>query len=140
MGPTYMVEVPQNEDKDKEIAVGGPGGVSLRAKGYRIVDLIMVCLAVGFAWGAWELKAHAGGAERQSAAIVKSINEANAAVVQSLKESNNATVKALQDLAAEQKRATLQITIGNCMNEAAMKHRPDAREACTRIIRRGDDR
>lgn len=128
-----MVEVPENADKDKEIGVTGPGGVSLRAKGYRIMDLAMVVLSIGFAYGAWELKAHAGDSERQSAAIVKSINEANAAVVQSLKESNAATVQALKEMTVEQKKATAAIREIACLNDPAMRNRPDAREFCKRV-------
>lgn len=124
--------------RDQELAVGGPGGLSLRAKGYRIMDLALVAVAIGWTWGAFELRAHAGESERQNAALIKAVTESNKVIVDSLKESNEATVKALQNLATEQRKSTLQITIGNCMNEFSMKNRPDAREICRRIILRED--
>jgi hypothetical protein len=127
-----------DETQTGEVALTGPGGVGMRAKGYRLMDIAWIILGAAVIWGAWEQKSHAGDSAQQSAAIVKSINDANLAVVQSIKESNAATVKALEAFAAEQKKATLQITIGNCMNSPAMRNRNDAREECRRIVR--DDR
>ena len=107
-----------------EVALTGPGGVSLRAKGYRLVDLLFIIGALGLIWGAWELKTHAGDAARQGDAIVKSINDANAA-----------PVKALQELAAEQKKSTNAMREIACLSDPAMRNRADARDFCKRMSR-----
>jgi len=120
------------EPQSGEVEIKGPAGLGLRTKGYRLMDIAWIAIAAGMIWSAWELKAHAGDSERQSAAIVKSINEANAAVVQSLKESNAATVKALEEMAKEQRRANATMREIACLSDPAMKNRPDAREFCRR--------
>ena len=134
MTPTVMVEVPENPDKDKELSVGGPGGVSLRAKGYRLVDLLFVIVGGGVIWGALELRAHAADSGNQSAAIVKSINEAS-----------DKMVKALERVADEQKATNAELRQvknaqreTNCLQDPAMRNRPDAREVCKRLS--GGDR
>lgn len=128
-------DAPQEETQTGEIDLRGPAGLGLRTKGYRLMDIAWIVVGGGVIWGAWELKAHAGDSERQSAAIVKSINDANAAVVQSLKESNAATVKALQDLAAEQKKSTAAMRDVACLSDPSMRNRPDARDFCRRMSR-----
>jgi hypothetical protein len=117
-----------------EIDLRGPAGIGLRTRGYRLMDIAWIVVGAGVIWGAWELKAHAGDSEKQSAAIVKSINDANAAVVQSLKESNANTVKALQDLTAEQRRATNAIREVACLNDPALKNNPNASAICKRLV------
>ena len=124
------------EDEKKELDLTGPGGIGIRAKGYRLMDLGMIIMSLGFAWGAWELKAHAGDSTAQSAAIVKSITEANSAIVQALKEqqavakeSNAQTVRVLERLSRTQAEA-------NCLLDPLMKNRADAREFCKRMAGR----
>lgn len=121
-----------------EIELKGPAGVGLRTKGYRLMDIAWIIIACGMIWSAWELKAHAGDSAHQSAAIVKSINDANEAVVKSLKESNSATVKALEDMAKEQRRANATMREIACLSDPAMKNRADARDFCKRMS--GTDR
>lgn len=123
-----------DETSSGEIAVTGPAGVGVRAKGYRIMDVAWVLIAIGMAWGAWELKAHAGDSERQSAAIVKSINEAS-----------DRMVKAIEKMAEEQKSTNAEIRQvkhaqreTNCLQDPAMRNRPDARSICKRLS--GDER
>ena len=129
-------DAPAEETQDnRELALNGPGGLGIRAKGYRLMDLGMIIMSLGFAWGAWELKAHAGDSERQTTAIVKSINDANTAMVQSLKESNSATVKALQEMTKEQKHGTAAMREIACLTDPTMRNRQDAREFCRRISR-----
>ena len=134
MTPTVMVEVPENPDKDKELSVAGPGGLNLRAKGYRLMDLLFVIVGGGVIWGALELRAHAADSGNQSAAIVKSINEAS-----------DKMVKALDRVTEEQKATNAQlrkIDFGqreqNCLQDPAMRDRRDAREVCKRLS--GGDR
>ena len=126
------------ETQAGEVELKGPGGLGLRTKGYRLMDIAWILVAAGMVWSAWELKAHAGDSATQSAAIVKSINEANMAVVQSLKESNSATVKALEEMAKEQRRANATMREIACLSDPAMKNRADAREFCKRMS--GGDR
>jgi hypothetical protein len=118
-----------------EIDLRGPAGIGLRTRGYRLMDIAWIIVGAGVIWGAWELKAHAGDSEKQSAAIVKAINEANSAVVQSLKESNAHTVEALKAITAEQKKSTAAIREIACLNDPAMRNRSDAREFCRRMSR-----
>ena len=118
-----------------EIELKGPAGVGVRAKGYRLMDIAWVLISVAIAYGAWELKAHAGDSEKQSAAIVKSINDANAALVGSMKESNAATVQALKELTSEQKKSTNAMREIACLSDPTMRNRPDARDFCKRMSR-----
>jgi hypothetical protein len=138
----HSEQEPQAEETQAgELELKGPAGVGVRYKGYRLMDIAWVIVGGGVIWGAWELKAHAGDSEKQSAAIVKSINDANAAMVQSLKEStqslresNAHTVKALQDLTAEQRRATNAIREVACLNDPALKNNPNASAICKRLV------
>lgn len=132
--PKPRAEEPAAEETQTgEVGLTGPGGIGLRAKGYRLMDIAWVVLAAAVIYGAWELKAHAGDSAHQSAAIVKSINEANAAVVNSMKESNAATVKALQDMTTEQRKANATMREIACLSDPAVKNRTDAREFCRRM-------
>lgn len=127
----------EEETQTGEVELKGPGGLGLRTKGYRLMDIAWVIVGAGVIWGAWEQKSHAGDSTAQSAAIVKSINEANAAVVQSLKESNAQTVKALQELTAEQRQATNAMREVACLNDPALKNNPNASAICKRLVNTG---
>ena len=126
------------EEEQRELALNGPGGIGIRAKGYRLMDIAWVLIACAVGWMAWELKAHAGDSDKQSAAIVKSITDANSAIVQALKEqqavakeSNAETVRVLQRLTRTQAEA-------NCLLDPLMKNRADAREFCKRVSGRDE--
>ena len=121
------------EDTEKEVSVTLPGGFGGRAKGYRLMDIATVLLAVCFMYGAIEIRAHASDSEKQGAAIVKAITEANVPVV-----------KAIERLAdeqrqsnVEQKRITATMKEIACLNDPAMRNRPDARDVCKRLTRDG---
>ena len=127
-----------DETQTGEIEFKGPAGVGLRTKGYRLMDIAWLILGAAIIFGAWELRAHAGDSSAQSAAIVKSITEANSAIVQALKEqqavakeSNVETVRALQRLTRTKSEA-------NCLLDPLMRNRPDAREFCKRVSGRDD--
>ena len=127
----------QQEDS-AELQVSNPVLGSIRTKGYRLMDIAWVGIACAIAYGAWELKAHAGDSAQQNAAIVKSITEANSAIVQALKEqqavakeSNTATVRVLERLTMAQAEA-------NCLLDPLMKNRNDAREFCKRVSGRDE--
>ena len=133
MTPTMMVEVPENPDNGA-LEIKGPGGTGLKAPAKRMLEIIALILAFGVIWLAWELKAHAGDSEKQSAAIVKSINEAS-----------DKMVKALERVADEQKATNAELRQvknaqreTNCLQDPAMRNRPDAREVCKRLA--GGDR
>ncbi len=107
----------------------GPTGITGRAKGYRLVDIAMIGMALGWAWGAWELKAHAGDSDRQNAAVVRSINDGS-----------DRMVKALEKMADEQRAATMEqkkttaaVKEIACLNDPAMKNVSNAREVCKRL-------
>ena len=117
-----------------EIAVTGPAGVGVRAKGYRIMDVAWVLIAAGLAWGAWELKAHAGDAERQSQAVVKSINEASDKMVKAMEK----MAEEQKESRIEQKKSTAAMNIVACLQDPAMRQVSNAREVCRRIIMRDD--
>lgn len=139
---TAIAEEAENPNAEVAFTASPTAGLGVRAKGYRLVDLLFIIGALGLVWGAWELKAHAGDSEKRDAAIVQSIKEGNAAFVQALKEagtqakeSNSATVKALQDVTTEQKKSTSAMREIACLSDPAMKNRPDAREFCRRMAR-----
>ena len=124
--------------KDTEVSATGPGGWGLKM---RNVDLrtFMLILTLVAAIGAgaigWH---HEVNAQTQSKELATTLEKSQKVTAEALKEwqnsqkaSNDAIVKALEKVAA-------QVTIGNCMNEPAMKNRQDAREVCRRIVR--DDR
>ena len=121
-------------DAGGEIALTGPAGVGVRAKGYRLMDVAWAMIAAGLAWGAWELKAHAGDAERQSQAVVKSITEANTAIVKALER----VADEQKEARIEQKKSTAAMNVVACLQDPAMKSVNNAREVCRRIILRDD--
>ena len=133
-----MAEEAENPNAEVAFTASPTAGLGVRAKGYRLVDLLFILGALGLVWGAWELKAHAGDSATQSAAIVKAVTESNNAIVQALKEqqavakeSNAQTVRVLERLTRAQAEA-------NCLLDPMMKNRADAREFCKRISGRDD--
>ena len=130
-----------------DIELGAPGGFFAKARNIdtRTALLFAVFVAV-CATGSIVLH-HEVNAQNQKTELAQTLKESNKAIAEALKEPtaaqkerDNAFIQAQKDVTQELKRATVQITIGNCMNEQAMKGRSDAREACRRIIRDMDNR
>lgn len=121
--------------KDTEVSATGPGGWGLKA---RNVDLrtFMLILTLISAAGAvavgWQ---HDVNAQTQKKELADTLEKSNKIIADALKEQNTHFLQALKELTTEQKKATVQITIGNCMNSPAMRNRNDAREECRRIVR-----
>ena len=125
-----------------DIELGAPGGFFAKA---RNVDMrtALIFLAMLSALGAVGVGVHHEvNAQSQKAELAQTLKESNKAIADALKEAtiaqkerDNSFIQTQKEVALELKKATIQITIGNCMNEQAMKGRSDAREACRRIIR-----
>ena len=125
-----------------DIELGAPGGFFAKARNVdmRTALLFLVLLAALAAAGIGVH--HEVNAQSQKTELAQTLKESNKAIADALKEAtiaqkerDNSFIQAQREVAVELKRATIQITIGNCMNEQAMKGRQDAREACRRIIR-----
>lgn len=76
--------------------------------------------------------------QKSNADIAGALKESTSAMVHALKESNTNTLNALRELTTEQKKSTVAIREGNCLQDPAMRNRPDARDFCKRLTR--DDR
>lgn len=101
-----------------------------------------VCTLVAVCGMGVALYYHEAAAQQDKSQLAKTLEKSNADIATALKdanvaqrEQNTAFLQAMKELTAEQRRSTEQITIGNCMNESAMKNRQDARETCRRIVR-----
>jgi hypothetical protein len=113
------------------------GGQKIRARGYRLIDLLLVPMALLLTLNWHMIREHAAYAQDNNAAkaVQQAIKESNAAMVQVLKESNASTVEAIKLLAAEQKKTTKTIQEVACLSDPAMRGRLDAREFCKRMVR-----
>ena len=128
--------------KDTEVSLTGPGGwgAKMRNVDLRTFMLILTLLAaIGAGAIGWH---HEVNAQTQKNELATTLKESNKAIADALKEAtaaqkerDNTFIQAVKELSTEQKKMTVQITIGNCMNEQAMKGRQDAREVCRRIVR-----
>ena len=117
----------KNQEIDATIA-----GQHIRAKGYRLMDLLWIAMFCGVGWWVYQNNAQAQADKQNVAASVK---EANIAVVDALKQSNAATVEAIKTLALEQKKSTQAMRETACLLDPALKNRQDAREFCKRMTR-----
>ena len=122
-----MDEGEKKQEIDATIA-----GQHIRAKGYRLMDLLWIALFAGCGWWVYQTNAQAQADKQNVAASVK---EANIAVVDALKQSNAATVEAIKTLALEQKKSTSAMRETACLLDPALKNRQDAREFCKRMTR-----
>ena len=123
----------QSREVDFEVA-----GQKIRAKGYRLIDLIWLPMVFGVGYTALTLYNHEATAQTEKQIIAVQMKESNKAMVDALKESNVITVNAIKELTIEQKKATNAIKEIACLSDPAMKNRQDAREFCKRMSR--DDR
>ncbi len=125
------------EDDAKEVDLT-VAGQHVRAKGYRLIDLIWLPLVLGVAYICLTLYNHEATAQTEKQAIAAQMKESNKAMVEALKESNVVTVQAIKELTTEQKKSTSAIREVACLNDPALRNRPDARDFCKRLTR--DDR
>ena len=126
-----------NDENGKEVDLE-VAGQKIRAKGYRLLDLIWLPLVLGVAYTCLTLYNHEATAQQEKQSIAVQLKESNKAMVDALKESNMTTVNAIKELTTEQKKATNAIREVACLADPALKNRSDARDFCKRITR--DDR
>lgn len=139
-----MAENDSGQELDLEV-----GGQKVRAKGYRLIDLIWLPMIFGIAYICLTLYQHDASAQKGDTAVAKqltesnqiisnSLRESNKTMVDALKENNANTVQALRELTLEQRKATSAIKEIACLSDPSMRNRGDAREFCKRMAR--DDR
>lgn len=126
-----------SDDDNKEVDLT-VAGQHVRAKGYRLIDLIWLPMVLGVAYISLTIYQHEATAQTEKQAIAAQMKESNKAMVDALKENNVITVQAIKELTVEQKKATGAIKEVACLNDPALRNRSDARDFCKRITR--DDR
>ena len=132
-----IVDTPDNQGANMSDGEGKEidatiAGQHIRAKGYRLMDLLWIAIFCGVGWYVYQVNAQAQ-ADKQS--VATSVKEANMAVVQALKESNANTVEAIKMLTMEQKKSTSAMRETACLLDPAMKNKADARDFCKRMTR-----
>lgn len=115
-----------DSDADKEIDAE-IAGQKLRARGYRLIDLVWLPMVLAMGWQIVTQQAHTAEAK-----------EDKLADRQALKDANKAVVEALKELVAEQRRSTTAAREVACLSDPTMKNRADARDFCKRVV--GGDR
>ena len=114
-----------NSDKELDLTVAGQ---HVRAKGYRLIDLLWVFTAAAIGYGAYALAQHKTETEQTMRDLAVAI-----------KESGKAQVEAISKLVDEQKKAnekqTEQMAITNCLLDPALKNNQNASDVCKRIVR-----
>lgn len=114
-----------SDGKELDLEVAGQ---KVRARGYRLIDLVWLPMILGMGWMIQIQNAHTADAK-----------EDKVVVAQAAKDANRAVVEALKELVAEQKRSTNAAKEVACLNDPAMRNRQDARDFCKRMSR-ADDR
>lgn len=122
----------QVADQELDVSIAGQ---SVRAKGYRLVDLIWLPLVLGTAYTCFMMYQHDAAARDDKATLAATLRESNAAIATALKENNANVVGALKDLATEQRRSTKAMKETACLLDPAIKNRGDGREFCKRMVR-----
>ena len=130
-----------------DFEMGAPGGFFAKARNVDMRTALLFAVFVAVCATGSVVVHHEVNAQNQKTELAQTLKESNKAIAEALKEAttaqkerDNSFIQAQKEVTGELKRATIQITIGNCMNEQAMKGRSDAREACRRIIRDMDSR
>lgn len=113
-------------------------GQHIRAKGYRLLDVIWLPVALGVGYTGMTMYNHSAEAKDEKAALARTLKESNENTARVLKESSANTVEAIKAMAVEQRKATNVLREMSCLLDPAMKGRSDAREFCKRMSR--DDR
>lgn len=118
---------------DAEIA-----GQKLRAKGYRLVDLVWLPLMIAVAYTANGMYEHRAEAKDDAAKIATTLKDSNQNVAAALKDNNTSLTETLRAMTSEQKKGNAVMREMVCLSDPLMKNRGDAREFCKRMSR--DDR
>jgi len=120
----------------KEIDIGaGPTGVTARARGYRLIDLVWLPMIMGVGYLCFQQ----ASAQSDKRINVEQVDKTHKEFIEVLKENNLNTVSAIKELAVEQRKSTTAIKEIACLSDPALRNKNDAREICKRLVR-GDDR
>lgn len=120
----------ENDGKEIDLTIGGQ---TVRAKGYRLVDLVWPILGAGLIYIGFTLYHHAEAGDEGQKKTAEVLRESNKALLEALKENNANTVRALEQLATEQRKGTSATKEVACLNDPMMKDRRDARDFCKRV-------
>lgn len=121
-------------------------GQKVRAKGYRLVDLIWLPMVLGIAYTCLSLFQHEAGAQQDKAQVAATLAKSNSDIANALKENsstlasalkenNSNTLQAIRELTIEQKKATDAVREIACLSDPNMRNSANAREFCKRITR-----
>lgn len=121
-------------ESEKEIDVE-VAGQHVRAKGYRLVDLIWLPMVLGIAYTCMSLWQHEASAQQDKANLAATLKDSNSTIAQALRESNAKTADAIDRMATEQRRSTSAMREVACLSDPSMKNRTDARDFCRRMAR-----
>lgn len=120
----------QNDQQELDLEVGGQ---KVRARGYRLLDLVWLPMIGMLAWLVITANQHESAAQTYRTTSVLSDKENAKALVDALKENNANTVAAIRELTVEQRRSTSAMKEVACIVDPAMQRRTDAREFCKRM-------
>ena len=114
-----------NGDKELDVTVAGQ---HVRAKGYRLGDLLSLAAIALLGYGVYAVAQHKQESDQQLQSLSKAILE-----------SSKAQVEAFNRFIDEQKKAsekqTEQMAITNCLLDPALKNNQNASDVCKRIVR-----
>ena len=120
------------EAKELDLTVAGQ---HVRAKGYRLIDLIWLPMVLALAWICLTLYQHEAGAQNGAKTVADALEKSNANVARVLKEASDQHSESIKVMAIEQKKATSVLQEMTCLLDPAMKGRADARDFCKRMTR-----
>jgi len=119
----------------KELDVTLPGGAGVRAKGYRLMDVVALASVLVVGYVAVLTHAHTADEKDSAKTVAEALKESNKTIANALKESNVNTAEAIKGMAAEQRRATTVLREMNCLLSLPPDRRVNAQDFCKRIAR-----
>lgn len=119
----------------KELDLEHPIFGKLRARGFKMADLLWPAMVLSMGYVALTIHSHAADAKDKQGELIQVLKQSNKEVADALKESNTQTLEMIRQMALEQKKATEVLKELACLADPAMKNRPDARDFCRRISR-----
>lgn len=133
-----MTEETKTEGGELDLEVAGQ---KIRARGYRLIDLAWLPLAIAAMYSTFLLQQHEANSQTNvktsvdaNSTVVNAMKENNKALVDALKESNQNTLSAIRELSAEQRKSTSAMKETACLLDPAVKDRRDGREFCKRMV------
>lgn len=131
----------ESGELDLEVA-----GQKVRAKGYRLVDLIWLPMIFGIGYTCMSLYQHDAQAQSDKAQVAQTLQKSNADIAgalkensstlaQALKENNANTLQAIRELTIEQRKSTDAVREVACLSDPNLKNSPTARDFCKRMTR-----